>query len=134
MTLHDLYLLSPELAMAGLAMLLLLLDLVVRHKGSLVAVGLLGLAVPLALSIALWLGLDDGGSVDNLDITPFIGLLTAADSTAVPSNRGASGDWERVSVDRRSGFGTVGFSLPGGLYGSRYHRPGPYESPGDLSP
>ena len=75
MTLHDLYLLSPELAMAGLAMLLLVLDLVVRHKGSLVVVGLLGLAVPLAFSIALWLGLDGGGSVAGDNVVQ-VGAIT----------------------------------------------------------
>ena len=58
MTLHDLYLLSPELSMAGLALLLLLLDLLVRRKEPLTAVAFLGLAVPLGFSIALWLDLD----------------------------------------------------------------------------
>ena len=39
-TAHDLYLLSPELSLASLATLLLLLDLVVVRKGYLAAVGL----------------------------------------------------------------------------------------------
>ena len=60
-TAHDLYLLSPELSLAGLATLLLLLDLVVTRKGWLAVVGLVGLAVPLGFSIALWLGLDGTG-------------------------------------------------------------------------
>ena len=63
MTLDDLYLISPELSLAGLAMLLLLLDLVVDRKGYVVAVGVLGLGVPLGFSISLWLGLD--GRVEN---------------------------------------------------------------------
>jgi NADH-quinone oxidoreductase subunit N len=60
MTTNDLYLLSPELSLAGLAMLLLLLDLVVRRKGFLTALAILGLAAPLGFSIALWL---DGSGV-----------------------------------------------------------------------
>ena len=62
MNTHDLYLLSPELSMAGLAMLLLLLDLVVPRKQYLAGLAFLGLAVPLGFSLALWAGLD-GGSV-----------------------------------------------------------------------
>ena len=58
MTAHDLYLLSPELSIAALGLLLLLLDLVVRRKGYLAALAVLGLAVPLGFSIALWLGMD----------------------------------------------------------------------------
>ena len=61
MTVHDLYLLSPELSLAGLATLLLLLDLVISRKGMLAGLGFLGLAIPLGFSIALWLGLDGRG-------------------------------------------------------------------------
>ena len=69
MTPHDLYLLSPELSMAGLAMLLLMLDLVVPRKGALTALAVLGLAVPLGFSLALWLGLNGTGpSVENTGI------------------------------------------------------------------
>ena len=49
---HDLDLLSPELSLAALAAALLMLDLVVPRKGPLVLLALLGLAVPLAFSIA----------------------------------------------------------------------------------
>ena len=68
MTAHDLYLLSPELSMATLAMLLLLLDLVVPRKGYLAGLAILGLAVPLGFSIALWLGMD--GSFPDLIAEP----------------------------------------------------------------
>jgi NADH-quinone oxidoreductase subunit N len=64
MTTDDLYLLSPELGLAGLATLLILLDLVVARKGVLALVALLGLAVPLGLSIALWFDLDSGAGID----------------------------------------------------------------------
>ena len=65
MTLHDLYLLSPELSLAGLAVMLVLLDLVTARKSYLPAVAFAGLAVPLGFSIALWFGLNNGGLVPN---------------------------------------------------------------------
>ena len=68
MTLHDLYLLSPELSVAGLAALLLLLDLFTARKGALAALAAVGLAVPLAFSIALWFELGDAGTVENAGI------------------------------------------------------------------
>ncbi len=58
MTLHDIYLLSPEIALAGLAMVLILLDLVTSRKGLLVGVSVLGLAIPVALSLVLWADVD----------------------------------------------------------------------------
>ena len=54
MTLHDIYLLSPELSLAGVAMALILLDLFVSRKGLLVGLGVLGLVLPVAFSFALW--------------------------------------------------------------------------------
>ncbi|MFH1560890.1 MAG: NADH-quinone oxidoreductase subunit N [Chloroflexota bacterium] len=54
MTLHDIYLLSPELSLAALGVVVILLDMVVRRKGILGAVSVVGLAVPLAFSISLW--------------------------------------------------------------------------------
>ena len=60
MTTHDLFLLSPEFSMAALAIALLLLDLVVSRKGYLAALAVVGLAVPLAFSIALWFSLEAG--------------------------------------------------------------------------
>ena len=61
MTLHDLYLLSPELSVAGAAALLILVDLVVRRSGLAAALALVGLALALGLSIALWLDLNGDG-------------------------------------------------------------------------
>ena len=54
MTTHDLYLLSPELSLAALGVVVILLDMVVGRKGILGAVAVAGLVVPLAFSIALW--------------------------------------------------------------------------------
>ena len=61
MTLHDLYLLSPELSVAGAAALLILVDLVVRRSGLAAALAIAGLALALGLSIALWLDLNGDG-------------------------------------------------------------------------
>ena len=64
MTTQDLYILSPELGVAGLALVLVVLDLVTRRKRLLPLVGVLGLAVPLGFSIALWSDLDSAGAID----------------------------------------------------------------------
>lgn len=63
MTSHDIWLLSPELSVAVLAVLLVLLDLVVSRKGFLPVLAVVGLAVPLGLSIALWFDLNGDGVV-----------------------------------------------------------------------
>jgi len=54
MTLRDLYLLSPEASLAGLAVLVLLLDLGVRSRRLLAWVSVVGLVVPFLFSLALW--------------------------------------------------------------------------------
>ena len=59
--------------MAGLAMLLILLDLVVARKEYLVGLAFVGLAVPLGFSIALWLNqpANDGILADTLVVDKF---------------------------------------------------------------
>ena len=64
MTSYDLYLLSPELSLAALAIVVLLLDLVAPRRGLLTTVAFAGLAAPLALSVALWLDLNSGEGID----------------------------------------------------------------------
>ena len=59
MTAEDVRLLSPELAVAGVALLVVLLDLVVRRKGLLALVSAVGLLIPFGLSIWLWIDVDD---------------------------------------------------------------------------
>lgn len=54
MTGHDVYLLSPEISLVGLALLVMALDLFVERKGILSLVAVVGLALPVALSIVLW--------------------------------------------------------------------------------
>ena len=48
------YHLSPEIAILALAIVIILADLVVREKGTLTFVALLGLAVPVGLTLSLW--------------------------------------------------------------------------------
>ena len=79
MTAQDLYILSPELGMAGLAVFIVLLDLVVQRKQLMPVVAVLGLAVPLGLSITLWfdlngangIGLDDSILAATLEVDKF---------------------------------------------------------------
>lgn len=68
MTIHDLYLLSPELSLAGLATLLLLLDLIVSRKGIILGLGVVGLVIPLGFSIALWFTVGDDAAVENTGV------------------------------------------------------------------
>ncbi len=59
MTFRDICLLSPEMSMAGLAAVLILVDLVLSKKSVLTAIAFVGLAIPLTLSIVLWVDLND---------------------------------------------------------------------------
>lgn len=59
MNLHDLYLISPQLAVAGVAILVILLDLVVQRKGLLPFVAFAGLLIPLGLLVVQALDLND---------------------------------------------------------------------------
>ena len=63
MTSADLFLLSPELSVVGVALLTVLLDLVVTRKSILSSVVLVGLAVSLGFSIVLWFSLNASGVV-----------------------------------------------------------------------
>ncbi len=50
MTVYDLYLISPQLALAALAMVVIVVDLITRRTGILVGLSFFGLAAPAALS------------------------------------------------------------------------------------
>ena len=69
---HDLYLLLPELALVGLACLVVALDLIVTRKGWLTLLSAVGLLVPLGLTVMLWA--DPGGQVTD-DPTGLFGTL-----------------------------------------------------------
>ena len=60
MSLHDLYLISPQLSMAALAVLVILADLVTPRKGWVSALAMAGLVVPLALTLGQLYGLPGG--------------------------------------------------------------------------
>ena len=85
MSLQDLYLISPQLAMAGLGLLVILLDLLTGRKGWLAAIAFIGLAAPLALTGAqlyqleqldLLAGLSGGAGLNNL--TPANSILASS--------------------------------------------------------
>ena len=59
MTTEDVRLLSPEIALVGVALLVIVLDLVMKRKGVLPLASALGLLIPLGLSIWLWIDLND---------------------------------------------------------------------------
>jgi NADH-quinone oxidoreductase subunit N len=84
MSSYDLYLISPQLAMASLAILVILVDLVVSRKGFVAAVAFLGLLAPLGLSL-----------VQVFDINGF--LAGPAVAELVPNDSVLSGS---LSVDR----------------------------------
>ena len=54
MTLNDIYLLSPEIALVCVALAIILLDLFVSRKRVLLYVGVVGLALPVFFSLLLW--------------------------------------------------------------------------------
>ena len=67
---HDVYLISPELAVAGLAILVILLDLVIARKGLLAPIAFLGLLVPLALTLVQ--ALDINGSLNGSEVANLV--------------------------------------------------------------
>jgi NADH-quinone oxidoreductase subunit N len=54
MTAHDLWLLSPELSVAGLGVLVIIVDLIIDKKTPLIWLAAVGLLVPLGLTLGLW--------------------------------------------------------------------------------
>ena len=68
MTLHDLYLLSPELSMVGLAVAIIVLDLVVDRKKLLHIFTIIGLIVPLSFTLSLWLAIQNDSMFSNTGI------------------------------------------------------------------
>ena len=76
MTWEDLRLLSPEVAMVGVAIFVILLDLVVTRKGLLGLAAMLGLLIPLGLSIWLWV------DVDNEPSRQLVGIFNLTESRA----------------------------------------------------
>ena len=48
------WLLSPELSLCGIALAVILLDLLIEQKKALAGISVIGLIIPLAITIALW--------------------------------------------------------------------------------
>lgn len=72
MNLNDLYLLSPELSIAGLAAVLVILDLTFHKKSLLPIVAVVGLIVPLLFTLQLW---SDLGDPTTTELTGLFGSL-----------------------------------------------------------
>ncbi len=82
MSLHDLYLISPQLSMAALAVLVILADLTIPRKGWVSALALVGLVAPFTFTLVQLFGLPGGilgSGAENL--VPETGILY--DSLAV---------------------------------------------------
>ena len=62
MSAHDIYVISPYIGAAGVAVLVILLDMVVQRKAMLPVAAFLGLAAPIALSLVQ--ALDLGNQLD----------------------------------------------------------------------
>ena len=86
MSLQDLYLIAPQLAMAGVGILVILLDLLVaKRKGWLAAAAMAGLAAPLALTVAQLYQLEQLNFLAGLSGGSGPGNLTPADSILAAS-------------------------------------------------
>ena len=59
MNLHDVYLISPQIAMAGMAGFIVLLDMFVANKRVVMTTAFLGLSAPMVLSLILWFNIPD---------------------------------------------------------------------------
>ena len=124
MTLHDLYLVSPQLALAVLGILVILLDLSVRRKGLVQGLAIVGLIAPAALGLLHLYNLEQSGlanlvpaasvlsnsfAVDRFSL--FFGLLVLIAAAVVFLS---SSDY-LDSIDRHQGefFGLVLFAATG---------------------
>jgi NADH-quinone oxidoreductase subunit N len=59
MSAHDLWILSPEISVAGLALVVIIADLIVTKKTTLIWLAVLGLIVPLVFTLILWFDTPD---------------------------------------------------------------------------
>ena len=68
MTAHDIYLIAPEIALASVAGVVVILDLLMRDKRFLPIVAVLGLLVPAGLAVVLWsdVSAESGGALTGL--------------------------------------------------------------------
>ena len=80
MTLNDIYLLSPEIALVCVAIAIILLDLFVSRKRVLLYVGVVGLALPVVFSVLLW---NDLAAEPTGNMTGIFGTLVCGQVRAV---------------------------------------------------
>lgn len=68
MTAHDIYLIAPEIALASVAGVVVILDLLMRDKRYLPIVAVLGLLVPAGFAVVLWsdVSAESGGALTGL--------------------------------------------------------------------
>ena len=68
MTAHDIYLIAPEIALASVAGVVVILDLLMRDKRFLPIVAVLGLLVPAGFAVVLWtdVSAESGGALTGL--------------------------------------------------------------------
>ncbi|MBT6681959.1 MAG: hypothetical protein HOB07_07895, partial [Chloroflexi bacterium] len=59
MSAHDLWILSPELSVAGLGIIVIIADLILNKKTPLIWLAAVGLTVPLVLTLILWFDTPD---------------------------------------------------------------------------
>ena len=78
MSAHDVYVISPYLSVAGVAVLVILLDLVVRRKGLLPIFAFLGLLAPFAFSLVQAFDLED-----SLNLVRGAGPLSSAEASVL---------------------------------------------------
>ena len=78
MSAYDVYVISPYLSVAGVAVLVILLDLVVRRKGLLPIFAFLGLLVPFAFSLVQAFDLED-----SLNLVRGAGPLSSAEASVL---------------------------------------------------
>ena len=68
MTAHDIYLIAPEIALASVGGVVVILDLLMRDKRFLPLITVVGLLVPAGLAVALWIDVsaESGGALTGL--------------------------------------------------------------------
>ena len=85
---HDLWILSPELSVAGLAIVIIIADLILNRKTPLIWIASIGLVVPLGLTLMLWFNTPDSelgvfGTVTADRLALFFHLLLIGTTAAV---------------------------------------------------
>jgi hypothetical protein len=73
--LQDIYLLSPEISLAGLALIIVVLDVFIKNKILVQSVIGIGLLVPVILSVLLWNGIGIQAELDSIIVLTVLLVL-----------------------------------------------------------